>query len=37
MFKTIGVFGKYQDASIEKPLKLLTAHLEAKGIQVKIG
>lgn len=37
MFKTIGVFGKYQDASIEKPLKILTAHLEAKGIQVKIG
>ncbi|MFT7526095.1 MAG: NAD+ kinase [Arenicella sp.] len=37
MFKTIGVFGKYQDASIEKPLKTLTAHLEAKGVQVKIG
>jgi NAD+ kinase len=37
MFKTIGVFGKYQDASIEKPLKILTAHLEAKGVQVKIG
>lgn len=37
MFKTIGVFGKYQDASIEKPLKILTAHLESKGVQVKIG
>lgn len=37
MFKTIGVFGKYQDASIEKPLKTLTAHLESKGVQVKIG
>lgn len=37
MFKTIGVFGKYQDASIEKPLKSLTAHLESKGIKVKIG
>jgi len=37
MFKTIGVFGKYRDASIEKPLKALTAHLESKGIKVKIG
>lgn len=37
MFKKIGVFGKYQDASIETPLKLLTAHLESKGIEVKIG
>lgn len=37
MFKTIGVFGKYRDASIEKPLKTLTAHLEAKGLEVKLG
>jgi len=37
MFKTIGVFGKYQDVSVEKPLKVLTAHLESKGIKVKIG
>ena len=37
MFNTIGVFGKYRDASIEKPLKLLTAHLESKGIKVKLG
>jgi len=37
MFKTIGVFGKYQDASIEKPLKSLTAHLEGQGIEVKLG
>lgn len=37
MFKTIGVFGKYQDTSVEKPVKLLTAHLEAKGINVKLG
>ena len=37
MFKTIGVFGKYQDASIEKPLKILTAHLEGQGIEVKLG
>lgn len=37
MFKTIGVFGKYRDSSIKKPLKLLTKHLESKGIDVKIG
>lgn len=37
MFKTVGVFGKYRDVSIEKPLKTLTAHLESKGIEVKIG
>ena len=37
MFKTIGVFGKYQDTSVEKPVKLLTEHLESKGIRVKIG
>lgn len=37
MFKTVGVFGKFQDASVEKPLKALTQHLENKGIEVKIG
>ena len=37
MFNTIGVFGKYQDASVEEPLKILTAHLEVKGIEVKLG
>jgi NAD+ kinase len=37
MFKTIGVFGKFQDASVEKPLKSLTQHLENKGIKVKLG
>jgi len=37
MFKTIGVFGKYRDVSIKKPLKLLTSHLESKGIEVKHG
>ncbi len=37
MFKTIGVFGKYQDASVEKPVKKLTSHLEAKGLKVKLG
>ena len=37
MFKTIGVFGKYQDASVEKPVKVLTQYLEAKGLKVKLG
>jgi len=37
MFKTIGVFGKYQDTSAEQPIKLLAQHLEAKGIKVKLG
>jgi len=37
MFKTIGVFGKFQDASVEKPLKKLTKHLENQGLEVKFG
>jgi len=37
MFKTIGVFGKFKDASVEKPVKTLTKHLENKGIEVKLG
>ncbi len=37
MFKTIGVFGKYRDISVEKPLKKLTKHLESKNIKVKLG
>ena len=37
MFKTIGVFGKYRDSSVERPLKQLTEHLEARGYTVKIG
>lgn len=37
MFKTIGVFGKYQDSNIATPLKLLTKHLESKGLTVKLG
>lgn len=37
MFKTVGVFGKFKNASAEKPVKLLTAHLESKGIEVKLG
>ena len=37
MFKTIGVFGKYRDASVEQPLKSLTAHLESRGVVVKLG
>jgi len=37
MFKTVGVFGKFQDTSVEEPLKKLTQHLEEKGIEVKLG
>ena len=37
MFKTIGVFGKYRDASVEESLKTLAQYLESKGIKVKIG
>lgn len=37
MFKTVGLFGKYLDASVEKPLTTLSAHLESKGINVKLG
>ena len=37
MFKTIGVFGKYRDTSVELPLKELTSHLEDKGYNVKLG
>ena len=37
MFKTIGVFGKYQDASGEQPVKALTKHLEEMGLRVKLG
>ncbi|NND82819.1 MAG: NAD kinase [Gammaproteobacteria bacterium] len=37
MFKTIGVFGKYRDASVEQPLKTLTEHLEKQQIKVKLG
>ena len=31
------MFGKYRDSSVEKPLKQLTEHLEARGYTVKIG
>ena len=37
MFKTVGVFGKFKDTSVEEPLKKLTQHLENKGIKVKLG
>lgn len=37
MFKTIGVFGKYQDVSVELPVKTLAGHLESKGLTVKLG
>ena len=37
MFKTIGVFGKFRDVSVEQPVKVLAQHLESKGLKVKIG
>lgn len=37
MFKTVGVFGKFNDTSVEEPLKKLTQHLESKGVEVKLG
>ena len=37
MFKTVGLFGKYLDPSVKKPLKRLTAHLESKNLNVKLG
>ena len=37
MLKTISVFGKYKDSTVEKPVKLLAQHLENKGINVKLG
>jgi len=37
MFKTIGVFGKFQDVSVEQPVKALAKHLESKGLKVKLG
>lgn len=37
MFKTIGVFGKFHDSSVEKPVKALAKHLDDKGFEVKLG
>jgi Predicted sugar kinase len=37
MFKTVGLFGKYRDPSVEQPLKRLSQHLESKGLTVKLG
>ncbi len=37
MFKTVGLFGKYRDPSVEQPIKRLSQHLESKGVKVMIG
>lgn len=37
MFKTIGIFGKYNDASVQQPISELAEHLESRDIKVKIG
>lgn len=37
MFKTIGIFGKYNDKSVQQPVSDLANHLESRNIEVKIG
>ena len=37
MFKTIGIFGKYNDKSVQQPVSDLANHLESRNIKVKIG
>lgn len=36
-FKTVGIYGKYNDASVTNVLNKLTIHLEEKGINVLLG
>ena len=36
-FNTVGIYGKYNDASVNDVLKKLTRHLETKGINVLLG
>ena len=37
MFKTVGIFGKYNDKSVQQPISELAEHLESRKIKVKIG
>jgi len=37
MFKTIGLFGKFNDKSVGNTLKSIATHLESRGIFVKVG
>jgi NAD+ kinase len=37
MFKTIGLFGKFNDKSVGNTLQALASHLESRGMIVKIG
>lgn len=36
-FKTVGIYGKYNDSSVNDALNKLTQHLEAKGIKVLLS
>lgn len=36
-FKTVGLYGKYNDASVREPVDALTAHLKDRGIAVVLG
>jgi len=36
-FKTVGIYGKYNDSSVNDVLNKLTRHLEKKGIHVLLG
>jgi len=37
LFKTVGIYGKYNDASVRDALSSLSKHLESKDIKVLIG
>jgi len=37
VFKTVGIYGKYNDASVQDALSALSNHLESKGVHVLIG
>lgn len=37
LFKTVGIYGKYNDASVQGALSELTKHLEKKGVNSLIG
>lgn len=37
MFQTIGIYGKYNDATVKDAVTTLSSHLEKKGINVLLG
>lgn len=36
-FKVVGLYGKYNDASVREPIDALTSHLKSRGIDVVLG